>query len=925
MDPSQIFSQGLGQFPPHQSHQSQEYVPQQAQQPQQPRNDHPLGSPGHRVAHTLTACCRCRQRKTRCDPTLPRCLPCERSGSVCEYLDPAKGKKINRYYVIKLQDRVKALEAELAQFTDDDGDYPSSNEDIVRPGGMIRLTAGDETPRYLGPSSGIAMTRLLMEEAKRYTDSHRISDLFPEVRARGQARMQSIQMTGPAAVRKPSYPMMSDHPAESLPRRETTDKLVEIFKHKSQLFWPVLHEVDFQRDLEAVYNGDTDPYRSFVVRMVIAIGMQKLEIQYAGLADSYYVAAMQYAEAVIRPKDLKTLQCLILIVQYSLQSPTRTPVYFVLGLATRICQQESLASEETITKGINLDPKSIDMRRRLVWIVATMEFSLSYNMGRPSGFARGDDRLDVDFFADVEDELITSAGIQPGSVSDRKLAAIHFYKSRALQAEVMRTLYEIKKPTPENHLDPWFGKMEQKMKDWVDASPSAPAWLKFQFTGFFHQMRIALYRPSPQVPKPLPHAAGICFESAVIVLKHTQAHMETGTVSITWVFLLTLNTALNALLWATSYPEVRQQHSRAEVEELIQMSLACLDKCVERWPGTAYTSELYGIISKACLQSYESGGTAGKQAAFAFPSPSPGLEPQSPPDAYAQSAHSRPDVTSPQFGFVFDSPPESMNTNYPFDPNFPAHPTFRSNSIFCNPATDMNGRRFSYFPPDFMHSADAGVGDLGAANPISPHHVQPSSAHHNSMQLPTPPDSVPPSAMSAASPSTTFSPTGMRQSSTLSDGAPDPSVLSVRSEMSPPPTYMTSQDHHHVPNFTTSQPQHQSMSQQRPLPTTTNSADWFYPSTSLVSPYTFGSTSSSFFGDSMPGHFSEPPSAGLGLHLMGAGFESASMFSFVPPGRQGSLTQSQQLKLMNVLETEGVGDMDAFLRAEENMSDVRWY
>ena len=172
------------------------------------------------------------QRKTRCDPTLPRCLPCERSGSVCEYLDTTKGKKINRYYVIKLQDKVRALEAELAQYTDDENDYPRTTEDMVRPGGMIRVRASDETSRYLGPSSGIAMTRLLMEEAKKYTDSHRIADLIPGVRAESQARMQSIQMSGTPSGRKKSYPMMSELAADGLPSRPMVEKLVELFNQK---------------------------------------------------------------------------------------------------------------------------------------------------------------------------------------------------------------------------------------------------------------------------------------------------------------------------------------------------------------------------------------------------------------------------------------------------------------------------------------------------------------------------------------------------------------------------------------------------------------------------------------------------------------------------------------------------------------------
>lgn len=141
--------------------------------------------------------------------------------------------------MVKLQEKVRQLEAELAQYTEEDNDYPRSNEEIVRPGGLVRLNETDETPRYLGPSSGIAMTRLVMEEAKRYTESNRISELIPEVRARRTERMNRMQsivnfrdsLSGPSS-RKKSYPMISAHPAQNLPTRPIADKLVEIFNQR---------------------------------------------------------------------------------------------------------------------------------------------------------------------------------------------------------------------------------------------------------------------------------------------------------------------------------------------------------------------------------------------------------------------------------------------------------------------------------------------------------------------------------------------------------------------------------------------------------------------------------------------------------------------------------------------------------------------
>lgn len=155
-------------------------------------------------------------------------MPCERVGAQCEYFDTAKDKKISRMYVIRLQDRVRELEAELSQYTEEDETHP---EQMVLLGGLTRLDENDETPRFLGPSSGIAMTRIVMEEAKRYTDSRHIRELVPEV----GDRKTPVQSPGDGSQRKKSYPMISAVAAQTLPRRDLTDKLVEVFNQRCEL------------------------------------------------------------------------------------------------------------------------------------------------------------------------------------------------------------------------------------------------------------------------------------------------------------------------------------------------------------------------------------------------------------------------------------------------------------------------------------------------------------------------------------------------------------------------------------------------------------------------------------------------------------------------------------------------------------------
>ncbi|KAK6591963.1 fungal specific transcription factor domain-containing protein [Botrytis cinerea] len=585
-----------------------------------------------RIAHTLTACCRCRQM-------------------------------------------------ELSQLVEEEGNSPDS-EDIVRPGGLIRLNDDDETPRFLGPSSGIAMTRIVMEEAKKYTDTRSIRELVPEVRQ----RRTPAQSPDTVSERKKSYPMISAVPAPTLPSRLVTDKLVEVFSQKAQYMLPTLHEPTFAKNLQEVYDGDNDPYKNFVLRMVLAISMQKLDLQYAGLADSYYLAAMGYIEDVIRAKDIKTLQCLVLIAQYSMLTPTRTAIYYIVGLATRLCQQLGLAEEKTITQGVSIglvDPLQLDMRRRLAWIVLSMELGLAQSMGRPNAFATGRDHLDIQFFQTVDDEYITSNGVLPGPMSDKKRLAIHFFRMRLLQAEIRRTLYLRKRTEPKNEEHPWYAQMLQKLGDWLEASPEKPPWSKTWFNGRYNTMIIFLFRPSPQVPQPSYHSAIMCYDAASSNIRTQSDQIKTAMIDLTWPFLLSLFMAINTVLWSISYSEVRALHTKEELEEHISLALDIVARSRERWPGTQATSELYMTLTKACLKSYE----LGDNSLSSFSATSPSLTDANSPSA---SEHSSATSTSlpqsqhnAQLNNAYQSPHDSDTSSTKCQSRY-LHMTTTIRYLHCN-------------------------------------------------------------------------------------------------------------------------------------------------------------------------------------------------------------------------------------------------
>ncbi|KAF1928092.1 uncharacterized protein M421DRAFT_101442 [Didymella exigua CBS 183.55] len=562
-----------------------------------------------RIAHTLTACCRCRTRKTRCDPGLPRCGPCERTNSHCEYYDPTKGRKIPRNYVVHLQHKVRELEKQLAALEGDDVEPDA--EDVMRGAAAVRVQDTDES-KFLGPSSGITITRLVMQLAKQFTESKTISEIVPH------ARQQSIKATFEQEDERPTskvYPLVSDVAAEELPNRDLTNLLVELFYCKVHPMYPIFHEPTFTQDVEEVYNGSTDPYQNYCLRMVIAISLQKMDTQYAGLADSYYLSALTYFEAAIKPMNLKTLQCFGLVAGYSLLTPTRTAVYYIIGLGMRLCQALGLHEEKTITRGPGgqpADPLEVDMRRRLFWSLLTMDYGLSHSLGRPAHYAARRQHIDVNFSELVDDVYITKEGIKPApQASLKKWIGIHFYKMRLLQLEIRKKLYQRKTAEPQDDQHPWFAEIQSKIEAWRDTSPEMDGGSglnKVWFIGRYNIMIVFIFRPSPQVPRPSLQAAIRCFDACQYNIYMHKRQIDMKTVDVTWIFVQSIFMCINTMLWTLSYQEVRRLHSREEVEGHLSVAMESILLASDRWPGVASARDLYHNLIGACMEIYNKDG-----------------------------------------------------------------------------------------------------------------------------------------------------------------------------------------------------------------------------------------------------------------------------------------------------------------------------
>lgn len=200
-------------------------------------------------------------------------------------------------------------------------------------------------------------------------------------------------------------------------------------------------------------------------------------------------------------------------------------------------------------------------------------------------------------------------------------------------------------------------------------------------------MIVFLYRPSPQIPQPSLRAAQLAYDASVFNLPLAKDQIIKKTVDLTWIFTQSIFMALNTVLWALSYPEIRQQHPVQEVKQHIDIALESINLCSFRWPGVSSALELYKHLVQACLKAYDS------DKSFVLQSP-------------ARSPPSSQDLPTPSSQFSDMSPsqgilPPSSQGGYtdsvpPASSIPPLTPSASNTSIHSTTPTSVTSMPFSY-------------------------------------------------------------------------------------------------------------------------------------------------------------------------------------------------------------------------------------
>lgn len=245
--------------------------------------------------------------------------------------------------------------------------------------GLLSLGINQDA-RYIGPSSGYFLARVML--SKRFATSIPKSDTLPTELVEA--------LHGPLP----------------LPPRDLAARLSEAYFDSIHSQFPILHEPTIIQLIDQMYADDTTvpAVSQFQVYMVFAFGAMVLSATGPRLpAESYCLSALQHFNQINIENSVPGLQCLLLLLIFSIHSPAvRFNAWYLNYQCIAAVLDLGLQRDVTTASGISILDQ--EMRTRIFWVVMMLDRMICTMMGRPIGIR------------DEACELRVSRPYQPGKL-----------------------------------------------------------------------------------------------------------------------------------------------------------------------------------------------------------------------------------------------------------------------------------------------------------------------------------------------------------------------------------------------------------------------------------------------------------------------------------------------------------------------------
>ncbi|KAH8695579.1 hypothetical protein BGW36DRAFT_382970 [Talaromyces proteolyticus] len=468
--------------------------------------------------YEIPVCTRCHSKKIRCDPGRPRCSPCARAGTACEYvLSPGSSVCSSREHICDLESRLHMLEIDLALSQLAQKHAPSASS-----GSTLKLT--------------------------------------------------------------------------------TVVKLIRNYFCYSQFPYPILIEDEFIKQVDQIRSNHGDLYANadtipdkvfFMINMAMSISLLSLigrTPRADSLAEYAYTRAMnRLGRILVAPKDDETVQCVLLLVLYSMRHDT--------DLVSPGCMSE-MAIQICLNLGFHSEGHSSESRRWLYLTAWSMDQCFKAVSVNP------DNQVYAQFHADGH--------------YGRKL--MHYIQLQKIIQKIRSELYIsgiFQREIKDSHKDPtqFIVNTTQQLEEWklqtqhLDAMEpyTASWWHLWYLTAELHLSRPFLKHPTRDLIQ-LQRCYSV--STAIIDISFTQIYIRSHFLATySWNDAHNIILAGATLLYIVYISKEMLEKDMPFIRRRITQWNAVVKRIFEHWPRVARAQMLLQCLATHTLQRFLPRGT----------------------------------------------------------------------------------------------------------------------------------------------------------------------------------------------------------------------------------------------------------------------------------------------------------------------------
>lgn len=479
-------------------------------------------------------------------------------------------------------------------------------QDLVKSVTSVPVKTSSQ-PRFLGPSSGISLAKLVM--AAMHVDGLQSPVIFEQ-------RSQHLDDSS----------LPTPETKASLPPRHAANHLVDVYFQYRTPHLPIVDRQQVEEALETAYSwiGSAQPldraveHHVFTTYMILAIALCDLPNPInpssrgrPSQSEGCFLSAVAWVEKVITysKSDIETLRSILLLAQFIALNPSRGSLWHLTGTALRLCVDVGL-HWETEEQTLNMDPELLHERRRLWYSTYQFDRVLCVTLDRPFGIIDQSTRVPLPNPWARSRRL----GRQPDEYDvHHQRAHNHMFGMSMLESEIKHVQHNqlgiSKLANPKTNYPAWILDVQPRLQEWYDTIPppskAHPLSIFAQqayWDSTYNNAVLLLYRPSHAVMHLSMEAMSITFDASCKLIASIKILQREGKCESLWktvhhLFMAGLSVIYG--LWQSK--DIRDRTPVRTSISTLQSCGSTLSAMTETFPGASGCRDIFDTLSSTTI------------------------------------------------------------------------------------------------------------------------------------------------------------------------------------------------------------------------------------------------------------------------------------------------------------------------------------